>query len=60
MGIYSPGRLRSKGESTREVERYPIGARIRAIAEGPEGAIWVLEDERRNSQGRLLKLTPKK
>lgn len=42
-----------------EVERYDMGARIRSIVEGPAGALWVLEDERRPSQGRLLKLTPK-
>jgi glucose/arabinose dehydrogenase len=42
----------------REVERYEMGARIRSLAEGPDGAIWVLEDERGSSQGRLLKLTP--
>ncbi len=42
----------------REVERFAMSARIRAVAEGPDGAVWVLEDERRKSQGRLLKLTP--
>ena len=34
-----------------------MGQRIRAVAQGPDGAIWVLEDERRGSGGRLLKLT---
>jgi len=53
-------RIEVDGESAREVERYPMGARIRAIVEAPDGAIWVLEDERRSSQGRLLKLTPKR
>ena len=47
------------GENAREAERYEMGARIRSIVEGPEGALWVLEDERGSSQGRLLKLTPK-
>jgi len=42
----------------REVERYPMEARIRALEEGPAGAIWVLEDERRGEGGRLLRLTP--
>jgi glucose/arabinose dehydrogenase len=36
-----------------------MGARIRSVVEGPDGALWVLEDERAESQGRLLKLTPK-
>ena len=40
-------------------ERYPMGARIRSVVEGPDGALWVLEDELRDSAGRLLKLTPK-
>ncbi len=47
------------GHEAREVERYPMGARIRTIVEGPAGALWVLEDERASSKGRLLKLTPK-
>lgn len=59
LGEQAIVRIEIDGESAREVERYAMGARIRAIAEGPEGAIWVLEDERRSSQGRLLKLTPK-
>ena len=28
------------------------------IEEAPDGSVWVLEDERGESQGRLLKLTP--
>ncbi len=52
-------RVAIDGDAAREVERYPMGARIRSIVEGPEGALWVLEDERNDSRGRLLKLTPK-
>ena len=44
--------------SAREVERYPMGERIRSLQQGPDGAIWVLEDERNGSGGRLLRLTP--
>lgn len=51
-------RIEVQGDQAREVERYPMGARIRSVAQGPDGALWVLEDERRESQGRLLKLTP--
>ncbi|HNP34237.1 MAG TPA: PQQ-dependent sugar dehydrogenase [Woeseiaceae bacterium] len=51
-------RIRVAGESAQEAERYPMGARIRSVAEGPDGAIWVLEDESDSSEGRLLKLTP--
>jgi len=35
-----------------------MGARSRSVVEGPDGALWVLEDERGDSGGRLLKLTP--
>ncbi|MGB5210320.1 MAG: PQQ-dependent sugar dehydrogenase [Gammaproteobacteria bacterium] len=51
-------RMELGGNSAREVERYPMGARIRSVVEGPGGALWVLEDDRRDSTGRLLKLTP--
>jgi glucose/arabinose dehydrogenase len=59
LGEQAIVRIAIDGESAHEVERYPMGARIRAITEGPAGAIWVLEDERDSSRGRLLKLTPK-
>mgnify|MGYP000010561447 FL=1 len=52
-------RIEVTADGAREVERYPMGARIRGVAEGPDGALWVLEDERRDSQGRLLRLTPR-
>jgi glucose/arabinose dehydrogenase len=40
----------------READRYDMGKRIRALEQGPDGAIWLLEDR---GDGRLLKLTPK-
>lgn len=52
-------RIELDGERAREAERYEMGARIRSVEEGPDGDIWVLEDERFGSGGRLLKLTPK-
>ena len=52
-------RIETDGDSGREVERYPMGARIRSVVQGPGGELWVLEDERAVSQGRLLRLTPK-
>jgi glucose/arabinose dehydrogenase len=52
-------RVAMDGDEAREVERYEMGERIRSIIEGPNGALWVLEDERNGSGGRLLKLTPK-
>jgi glucose/arabinose dehydrogenase len=52
-------RIGLDGEEAREIARYPMGARIRSVVEGPDGALWILEDERDDSRGRLLKLTPK-
>jgi len=52
-------RVELDGTEAREVERFNMNARIRSLVQGPEGALWVLEDERRESLGRLLKLTPK-
>jgi glucose/arabinose dehydrogenase len=59
-GLSSKGLVRVEfdGETAREAARYDMGARIREVEQGPDGAIWVLEDERDGSQGRLLKLTP--
>jgi glucose/arabinose dehydrogenase len=45
------------GTSAAKGDQWPMGARIREVEEGPDGAIWVLEDGGRGSQGRLLKLT---
>jgi glucose/arabinose dehydrogenase len=42
----------------REAQRFDMGKRIREVEQGPDGAIWLLEDERNMSGGRLLKLTP--
>ena len=39
--------------SAREAQRFRMGERIRAVEQGPDGAIWLLEDA-----GRLLRLTP--
>ena len=52
-------RVEFNGENAREAERFEMGERIREVEQGPDGAIWILEDGRKNSQGRLLKLMPK-
>lgn len=51
-------RVAFDGETAREAERFDMGQRIRAVAEGPDGALWLLEDGRTGGPGRLLKLTP--
>lgn len=52
-------RVEINGDSGREAERFEMGRRIRAVEQGPDGAIWLLEDGRqgRGGQGYLLKLT---
>jgi glucose/arabinose dehydrogenase len=52
-------RVELDSDRAREVERYDMGARIRCVVEGPDAALWVLEDDEEDSTGRLLKLTPK-
>jgi aldose sugar dehydrogenase len=46
------------GTNARKSDQWPMGERIREPEEGPDGAIWLLEDGRRDGKGRLLKLTP--
>ena len=46
------------GTTARKGDEWPMGERIREPEEGPDGAIWLLEDGRRGAKGRLLKLMP--
>lgn len=48
-------RVALNGTTAREAERFDMGERIRAVEQGPDGALWLLED---GKQGRLLRLTP--
>ncbi len=48
-------RIKIEGETAKEVERFDMKKRIREVEQGPDGAIWVLEDE---EGGRLLRLQP--
>ena len=47
-------RIQFDGVLAREAERYAMGSRIREVEQGPDGALWVLED---GGNARLLKLT---
>jgi len=49
-------RIAFDGDSAREAERFDMGKRIRAVVQGPDGALWLLED---GGDARLLKLTPR-
>ena len=50
-------RVEFDGETAREAERFQMGQRIRAVEQGPDDAIWLLEDGRGRSGGRLLRLS---
>ena len=50
-------RIIFEGDSASEAERFDMKKRIRAVKQGPNGAIWLLEDR---SNGRLLKLIPER
>ena len=49
-------RIKIEGDKAYEAERFGMDNRIREVEEGPDGAIWVLEDKK---GGRLLRLSPK-
>lgn len=51
-------RVAFDGESAREAERFDMGTRIREVEQGPDGALWLLEDGNRGSEGWLLRLAP--
>lgn len=47
-------RISFKGNKAQEAERFALGERIRAVAQGPDGTLWLLQDGK-NAQ--LLQLT---
>jgi len=48
--------VRIRGDHASKVEQWDMGHRIRFAGQGPDGAVYLLED---GSSGRLLKLTPR-
>ncbi|MGJ8560571.1 MAG: PQQ-dependent sugar dehydrogenase [Litorimonas sp.] len=50
----SPSKTDMRRTIATEAERFEWGKRIREVEQGPDGALYVLED----NEGRLLKLTP--
>ncbi|KQT32911.1 hypothetical protein ASG29_09240 [Sphingomonas sp. Leaf412] len=48
-------RVRVSGGTATDAGRVALGARIREVEEGPDGALWVLED---GANGRLIRLDP--
>ncbi len=54
LGSQSLVAVAIEGESARETARYVFENRLRSIAQGPDGAIWIAED---GKGAKLLKLT---
>jgi glucose/arabinose dehydrogenase len=52
-------RIDVNGTNATKGDQFPMGTRIREVEEGPDGAIWLLTDGQRGSDGKLVKLTPK-
>ncbi|MEP5937286.1 MAG: PQQ-dependent sugar dehydrogenase [Erythrobacter sp.] len=54
--LAEPGLIRIEidGDSATEAQRYPFENRIRSVDQGPDGALWLLED---GEGGRLMKLS---
>lgn len=48
-------RIAFDGGTASEAERFDMGTRIREVEQGPDGAIWLLED---GADGRLFRLSP--
>jgi aldose sugar dehydrogenase len=51
-------RVEFTADGAREAQRFDMGKRIREVEQGPDGAIWLLEDGEKPG-GRLLRLTPR-
>jgi glucose/arabinose dehydrogenase len=48
-------RVTLSGDTAQKADQWDMGHRIRWVGQGPDGAIYLLEDE---DGARLLKLTP--
>lgn len=51
-------RIEFDGDTAREAQRFDMQRRIREVEQGPDGAIWLLEDGTREGNSWLLRLTP--
>ena len=58
LGAQALVRVKLEGDKAEKADNWTMEGRIREVEQGPDGAIWLLEDGARGSKGRLLKLTP--
>ncbi|WP_109808932.1 PQQ-dependent sugar dehydrogenase [Sphingosinithalassobacter portus] len=52
-------RVDVEGTQARKGDQWDMGTRIREVEQGPDGAIWLLEDGGRGADGTLMRLTPR-
>jgi glucose/arabinose dehydrogenase len=50
-------RVALNGADAKPGDEWAMGTRIRDVAQGPDGSIWVLEDGERGAGGRLIRLS---
>jgi aldose sugar dehydrogenase len=53
-------RIAIDGTTARKADQWDLGTRIRDVAQGPDGSVWLLEDGGRGAGGWLLRLSPKR
>ena len=53
-------RVDLNGARAAKADQWEMGARIRSVDQGPGGSLWILEDGGRGSEGRLLRLEPRR
>lgn len=51
-------RIDLDGVNARKGDQWDMGVRIREVEQGPDGSVYLLEDEDEETGGRLLRLTP--
>ncbi|MEO8314153.1 MAG: PQQ-dependent sugar dehydrogenase, partial [Pseudomonadota bacterium] len=56
MGTQSLSRIIVEGANAKPAERWAMGFRVRDVAQGPDGALWLLEDA---ATGGLYRVAPK-
>jgi glucose/arabinose dehydrogenase len=52
-------RIALNGTTATKADQWDMGMRIRDVAQGPDGSVWLLEDGGRGAAGWLMRLSPK-
>lgn len=52
-------RIDLNGATARHGDRFDVGFRVRAVEQGADGSLWLLEDGGSNGQGRLYRMMPR-